>query len=163
MSAAHRAYVGLGSNLQDPVLQVRAGLSALAALADTTLDACSSLYRSDPVGLREQPEFVNAVVRLCTAFAPLALLEALLAIEQRHGRTRTGAKGGPRTLDLDLLLYDGLVLAMPDLQLPHPRLHERAFVLYPLAELQPALVVPGRGRVRELARLCTGQRVQRLS
>lgn len=163
MRAAHRAFVGLGSNLEEPTAQVRAGLTALAAIPDCALERSSGLYRSAPLGFTAQPEFVNAVACLRTALAPEGLLAALLAIERAHGRTRAGPKGGPRTLDLDLLLYDALVCDTADLVLPHPRLHERAFVLYPLGELCPRLVVPGRGRVGELSRTCVGQRVERLS
>ncbi len=161
MRAPHRAFVGLGSNLDGPAAQVRAGLAALASLSHCVLERHSSLYRSAPMGFTAQPEFVNAVACVHTALAAEALLQALLGIEREHGRTRAGPKGGPRTLDLDLLLYDALVCDAPGLVLPHPRLHERAFVLYPLGELCPRLVVPGRGRVGELARVCAGQRVER--
>lgn len=143
-------------------MQVRAGLVAIASLSDTVLECASSLYRSAPLGFTAQPEFLNAAACLRTALEPETLLAALLRIEQSHGRTRAGPKGGPRTLDLDLLLYDGLVCDTAELVLPHPRLHERAFVLYPLGELCPRLVVPGRGRVGELLRICAGQRVERL-
>jgi 2-amino-4-hydroxy-6-hydroxymethyldihydropteridine diphosphokinase len=158
----HRAYVALGSNLQDPVAMVCAGINALADLPDTHVERCSGLYRSAPVGVTAQPDFINAVCRLLTDLQPQALMGQLLSIEARHGRVREGPKWGPRTLDLDLLLYDELVLATPALVLPHPGLHERAFVLYPLAEIEPALFVPGRGRVAELAAACPPARVQRL-
>lgn len=156
------AYVGLGANLDDPVARVRAGMNALAALPATRLLRCSALYRTAPVGLQAQPDFVNAVCALETALEPRALVHALLDIERQHGRVRVGVKGGPRVLDLDLLLYGEITLAAPEATVPHPRLHERAFVLVPLVEIAPDLVVPGRGPVRELLAACAGQRVERL-
>ncbi len=161
-SFQHRAYVALGSNLQDPVVMVCAGIAALADLPATRLNGRSSLYRSAPMGGMAQPDFINAVCRLMTDLDPQTLLGHLLAIEARHGRVREGPKWGPRTLDLDLLLYDELVLTLPTLVLPHPGLHERAFVLYPLVEIEPALFVPGHGRVAQLAAACPPARVQRL-
>jgi 2-amino-4-hydroxy-6-hydroxymethyldihydropteridine diphosphokinase len=161
-SFKHRAYVALGSNLQDPVAMVCAGMDALADLPATHLDGCSSLYHSAPVGMTAQPDFINAVCRLLTDLGPHALLRHLLAIETQHGRVREGPKWGPRTLDLDLLLYDEIALTTPTLVLPHPGLHERAFVLYPLVELDPGLFVPGHGRVAQLATECPPTRVQRL-
>ena len=158
----HRAYVALGSNLQDPVAMVCAGIDGLARLPDTHLDRRSSLYRSAPVGMTAQPDFINAVCRLVTDLDPHALLGHLLAIEAQHGRVREGPKWGPRTLDLDLLLYDEIVITTPALVLPHPGLHERAFVLYPLAEIEPGLFVPGRGQVAQLAATCPPTCVQRV-
>lgn len=156
-------YVGLGANLADPVAQVRAGMTALGRLPDTRLERCSSLYRSAPVGVTDQPDFINAVCRLRTRLAPEALMQRLFGIERDAGRERRGGEpGGPRTLDLDLLLYDQRALRTPELTLPHPRLHERAFVLYPLIELAPELVIPGHGRAADLLAACTGQRVERL-
>jgi 2-amino-4-hydroxy-6-hydroxymethyldihydropteridine diphosphokinase len=150
---AHRspvtAYVALGSNLEDPVSQVRAGLRALAALPRTRLIAASSLYRNPPAGYRDQPDFVNAVAQIETHLAPRALLDALLAIERSHGRLRD-FPNAPRTLDLDILIYGEKVVCETGLTIPHPRMLERAFVLVPLAEIAPAAVVPGRGCVAEL-------------
>ncbi|MEO7148986.1 MAG: 2-amino-4-hydroxy-6-hydroxymethyldihydropteridine diphosphokinase [Rhodanobacteraceae bacterium] len=145
-----RAYIALGSNLGDPCAQIERGFVALSTLPCTQLGARSRLYRSVPWGVVDQPEFVNAAVALDTALTPRDLLDALLAIERAAGRTRDGARWGPRTLDLDLLLYGDQVLHAPGLEIPHPRLHERAFVLAPLAEIAPDLEVPGRGRVAEL-------------
>ncbi len=156
------AYVGLGANLGDPSAQVRAGIAALAELPATRLLRCSALYRTAPVGLQAQPDFINAVCALETALDPHALMRALLDIERRHGRVRAGDKGGPRVLDLDLLLYGEIILAAPDVTVPHPRLHERAFVLVPLVEIAPDLVVPGRGPVKRLLAACVGQWVERL-
>ncbi len=157
-----RAYIGLGSNLDDPVAQIRSGVAALARMAETRVEACSSLYHSAPVGRQDQPDFVNAVCRVRTGLAPAALMHDLLEIESQHGRERRGEKGGPRTLDLDLLLYGGEAIQSAALTVPHPRLHERAFVLYPLSELEPDLVIPGHGSLRELLAGCTGQRVQKM-
>jgi 2-amino-4-hydroxy-6-hydroxymethyldihydropteridine diphosphokinase len=157
-----RAYIGLGSNLDDPATQIRAGMAALARLAETRVEVCSSLYHSAPVGRQDQPDFVNAVCRVRTGLAPAALMHDLLEIESRHGRERQGDKGGPRTLDLDLLLYGNETIHSAALTVPHPRLHERAFVLYPLSELEPDLVIPGHGSLRELLAGCTGQRVHKM-
>ena len=157
-----RAYIGLGSNLADPVSQVRSGFTALARITQSHVEACSSLYRTAPVGRQDQPDFINAVCRLRTTLAPAVLMQTLLEIEQIHGRVREGERGGPRTLDLDLLLYGGETIQTAVLTVPHPRLHERAFVLYPLFELEPALLVPGHGTVRQLLEDCSGQPVQKL-
>lgn len=143
------AYVALGSNLDDPQHQLQAGFAALAALPQTQLAARSSLYRSAPVGYAAQPDFVNAVAALRTRLGARALLDALLAIERLHGRVRE-APNGPRTLDLDLVLYGEQVVHEPGLTVPHPRMLTRAFVLAPLAEIAPEALVPGHGRVRAL-------------
>ena len=150
----HPAYVGLGSNLEDPPAQVRGAIAELAGIAHTRVVATSRLYRSKPLGPPDQPDYVNAVAGVLTQLAPEALLEAMQAIERRHGRDRSGPKWGPRTLDLDLLLYGGRVQTGDALVLPHPHLHERAFVVVPLAEIAPAVVVPGHGRVELLAARC---------
>ena len=174
-----RAYVALGSNLDDPAAQVRAGAQALGKLPGTRLVCCSSLYRTAPVGITDQPDFINAVCAADTSLPANALMQALLDIERAHGRQRdiptamdggsagnAGAvfrPGGPRTLDLDLLLYGELVCHEPGLTLPHPRLHERAFVLYPLSEIAPGLSIPGRGQVEILRAGCAGQAIERLA
>ena len=138
------AFIALGANLGDPAATVNAAFAALAGLPQSMLTARSALYRTAPVGILDQPEFVNAAARITTQLAPEALLDELLAIEQRFGRIRA-ERNGPRTLDLDILLYDDLVIDTPRLTLPHPRLHLRAFVLYPLADVAPHLALPGRG------------------
>jgi len=130
------AYVGMGSNLDGPQRQVTQAFSELDAIPRTRLVKRSSLYRSEPIGHAAQPEFVNAVAAIDTSLAPEGLLGELQAIEARHGRRR-GLPNAPRTLDLDLLLYEDRVVASPRLTLPHPRMHERAFVLRPLADLAP--------------------------
>lgn len=160
--AGHRAYIGLGSNLEQPQQQVCAAMSALGELPDTRLLARSSLYHSAPVGYADQPDFINAVALIETALAPQALLQGLLALEQQFGRVRTFLNA-PRTLDLDILLYDDLVIADTNLVVPHPRMHERAFVLLPLAELAAGLQIPGKGSVSEWLHRCGDQSVQRLN
>ena len=143
------AHVALGSNLDDPKTQVERGFDALARLPHTTLQARSRLYRTKPWGVLDQPDFVNAVASLETALAPLDLLGALFAIEARAGRVRS-VRYGPRVLDLDVLLYGDSAVHESGLEIPHPRLHERPFVLLPLADLAPDLEVPGYGRVADL-------------
>lgn len=143
------AWVGLGANLGDAPGHVAAACEELACVPDSRLLARSRLYRSAPVGPQPQPEYVNAVAAIATALAPTELLAELQAIEARHGRVR-GPRWGPRTLDLDLLLYDDAVIATPELTVPHPRIAERAFVLVPLAEIAPGLEVPGAGAVAKL-------------
>jgi 2-amino-4-hydroxy-6-hydroxymethyldihydropteridine diphosphokinase len=157
----HRAYVALGANLGDPQRTVRAALDALARLPKSTLLSSSSLYRTAPVGLAGQPDFINAVAALETGLPADDLLEALFAIEREFGRVRK-AKNGPRTLDLDLLLYDALTVDTPHLHLPHPRLHLRAFVIVPLAEIAPDCVLPGRGSVAAWLPAVANQGIARL-
>ena len=140
------AYVALGANLGDPAATILAAFAALANLQESRVVHSSSLYHTAPVGITEQPEFVNAVAELETTLAPEALLDALFDIEERFGRIRA-EKNGPRTLDLDLLLFNDQLIELPRLSLPHPRLHLRAFVLQPLAEIAPNLSIPGRGTV----------------
>ncbi len=135
-------YVALGSNQGDPVAQLRAACQAMNELTDSQLLACSSLYRSAPMGPQDQPSYVNAVVALQTSLEPEALLDQLQRIEQEHGRVRKAERWGPRTLDLDILLYDKQVINSPRLQIPHYHMHARAFVLYPLAEIAPQLQMP---------------------
>jgi 2-amino-4-hydroxy-6-hydroxymethyldihydropteridine diphosphokinase len=156
------AYVGLGANVGDPRAQLRTGASALTALPHTRLVACSSFYRSAPIGVAEQPDFINAVCAVDTALPAIELMRHLLEIEARLGRVRGSNRGEPRPLDLDLLLYGSETVTTPELTLPHPRLHERAFVLLPLAEIAPGIEIPGRGPLAQLLRACAGQRVQRL-
>lgn len=146
------AYVALGSNLGHPRQQVLEAMDTLARLPDTRVLRRSSLYRTPPWGVLEQPAFVNAAVQLDTALAPHALLDALLSIEQQAGRVRA-ERNGPRTLDLDLLHVDGVQLDDARLALPHPRMAERAFVLLPLHDLAPDLLLPGGTVARLLAGL----------
>ena len=150
-------YVGIGSNLADPVRQVSAALRELDVLPHTRLVKQSSLYRSAPVGHDEQPDYVNAVAQLETALPAERLLAELHEIEARHGRTRS-FPNSPRTLDLDLLLYGDAVLALSALTVPHPRMHERAFVLKPLLEIAPQL----RARYQASLDASAGQRVEKM-
>jgi 2-amino-4-hydroxy-6-hydroxymethyldihydropteridine diphosphokinase len=155
-----KAFDGLGANLGEPEAQVRQAIRALGGIPATRVLAASSLYGSAPVGVGEQPDFVNAVASVETGLSPRALLGELLAIEARFGRQRE-FPGAPRTLDLDLLLFGDRVIAEPGLVVPHPRMHERAFVLAPLAEIAPDAVVPGKGRAAELLRRCKDQRIEK--
>lgn len=155
------AYVALGSNLEDPQRQLRSGLESLAALPATRLLRASSFYRSAPVGYADQPDFVNAVAAIETGLSPRELLDALLAVERRHGRVRE-FPNAPRTLDLDIVAYGDRTIDEPGLAVPHPRMHERAFVMVPLAEIAPDAAIPGRGSVRELAARVDAASVTRL-
>ena len=145
-----RAYVGLGANLGDREATLLAAVDALAAEEGIDVVAVSTLRETEPVGVGEQPPFLNGAVALDTTLAPRDLLARLLAVEQRFGRVRVPGERAPRTLDLDLLLYGDERIEEPGLSVPHPRLHERRFVLEPLFELAPSLVVPGRGGVESL-------------
>lgn len=160
MTLRERAFVGLGANLGDACGTLRQALDELARCPRTSLSARSSLYRSAPVDA-DGPDYVNAVASIRTGLSPHELLAALQAIEARHGRERP-YRHAPRTLDLDLLIYGERCVDESALVLPHPRLHQRAFVLVPLAEIAPELVVPGRGRVSELLRALVHQPLERV-
>lgn len=147
------AYIGLGSNLAEPVSQIRQACEALKRLPQSQLLACSSLYSSPPMGPPDQPDYINAVAALETALAPHVLLTELQGVEQAQGRTRE-IRWGARTLDLDLLLYGEQTIKDKLLTVPHPGLPERAFVLYPLQEIAPGLVIPGQGPLAELVAGC---------
>lgn len=148
------ACVGLGSNLDEPITHINCALKELATMPATHLLAHSGLYHSAPLGPAGQPNYINAVAALNTGLTAHRLLEQLLAIEDRHGRIRGAARWGPRTLDLDLLLYGAEQYADDRLTVPHPHLHQRGFVLYPLHDIAPDMAVPGRGSVRELLKHC---------
>jgi 2-amino-4-hydroxy-6-hydroxymethyldihydropteridine diphosphokinase len=152
-------YIGLGSNLQNPLQQVTSAVAELAQSAHCELLGCSGWYRSTALGTAEQPDYVNGVACLQTHLAPLALLDLLQLIEAQHGRVR-GEHWGPRTLDLDLLLYDNLQLDLPRLQIPHPHLQERNFVLYPLFELAPQLTLPCGTTLASLLARCPTEGLQ---
>ena len=158
----HIAFVALGSNLDNPKSHVLQGFSALAALPKTQLLARSSLYGSAPVGYLNQPDFVNAVAKISTALTPQNLLKALLEIEHQNGRERT-FQNAPRTLDLDVLLYDDVILHEHGLTIPHPQMHKRAFVLQPLIEIEPRCVIPGVGEASIAAQACLDQALQRIN
>lgn len=159
-----RAWIGLGANLGDAAVAIARAVSAIGALPGTRLLRVSSLYRSAPLAA-QGPDFLNAVAEVDTDLAPSALLDRLLAIEAGEGRQRP-YRNAPRTLDLDLLLAvdasGPLCVDTPSLTLPHPRMHLRAFVLAPLAEIEPALEVPGHGPVADLLAGCAGQRIERV-
>ncbi|MDO8419649.1 MAG: 2-amino-4-hydroxy-6-hydroxymethyldihydropteridine diphosphokinase [Rubrivivax sp.] len=155
-----RVFVGLGANLGDPRATLTQGLAALSALPHTRLVAASPLYRSGPVEA-QGPDFVNAVAELSTTLTPRELLVALQGIEQAHGRQRP-YRHAPRTLDLDLLLYGQRVIDAPGLAVPHPRLHERAFVLRPLADLAPGLLHPQLGPLDAFLERVADQPIQPL-
>jgi 2-amino-4-hydroxy-6-hydroxymethyldihydropteridine diphosphokinase len=155
------AFVGLGANLGEPQRQVQQAFRELDAIAHTRVVRTSSLYRSEPLGFADQPRFVNAVAQIETGLPAGRLLAELQAVEARHGRSRSFANA-PRTLDLDLLLFGNLVIDTASLQVPHPRMHERAFVLLPLLEIAPDVAIPGQGPARLLLEKCTNQGVEKL-
>lgn len=162
MSVPVLAHVGLGSNLDDPRRQIEQALGALERLSDTRLLRSSSLYVSAPMGPADQPDYLNAVAALETSLAPLELLDALQAIEHRQGRVR-GRHWGPRTIDLDLLLYGGQQIDLPRLQVPHPGMAQRAFVLAPLVEIAGDIDIPGQGRASALLAACNDPSLRQLA
>jgi 2-amino-4-hydroxy-6-hydroxymethyldihydropteridine diphosphokinase len=147
------AYIGLGSNLENPLQQIKTAINDLQSLADITIVSVSSLYQSPPMGPADQPDYINAVLSLETMLPPHQLLDALQSVEQLHGRVRK-RHWGERTLDLDILLYGDQILDDERLKIPHPGLPERAFVLYPLAEIAPEVEIPGIGALQEILPLC---------
>ncbi|MGI9229356.1 MAG: 2-amino-4-hydroxy-6-hydroxymethyldihydropteridine diphosphokinase [Gammaproteobacteria bacterium] len=155
-------YVGLGSNLGDPIQHIKSALVDLQALPQTRLQRYSSLYRSEPVGPVAQADFINAVALLDSQLSPDSLLAGLQQIEDQHQRVRTGERWGPRTLDLDLLLYDELQIAKRHLSVPHKEIPGRAFVLVPLLELDAELDIPGQGRAATLLQALDQTVVSRL-
>ncbi|HJV27213.1 MAG TPA: 2-amino-4-hydroxy-6-hydroxymethyldihydropteridine diphosphokinase [Aromatoleum sp.] len=157
-----RAHIALGANLGDPVAALETAFAALGSLPDTRLVARSSVYRTAPVGVAGQPDYFNAVAAIDTELPATVLLDALLELERRQGRTREYHLA-PRTLDLDLLLYGDECIDEPDLVVPHPRMHLRAFTLVPLAEIAPDLVIPGRGPIADLLPTVADQAIERLA
>ena len=155
------AYVGIGSNLEEPKSQVRLAFEELARIPGTDVVKRSSLYRSAPVGYADQPDFVNAVAQIETSLPASRLLTELKEIEARHGRRRS-FKNAPRTLDLDILLYGEVTMSLAHLTLPHPRMHERAFVLKPLYEVAPHASIPGVGTVRDCLEKTKDQEAERI-
>jgi 2-amino-4-hydroxy-6-hydroxymethyldihydropteridine diphosphokinase len=162
MGQAVRAYIGLGSNLDNPRRHVRSAITQLAALPYTHLTVQSSLYRSEPMGPADQPDYINAVAAIDTLLTPYALLDALLGIERLHGRVRSATRWGPRTLDLDILIYGDRVIDDVRLTVPHPGIAQRAFVLHPLAEIAPEIEVPNKGPIRALMEACPTAGLQKL-
>ena len=147
---AEKAYIGLGSNLQDPESQIRRALLTLQGLPGVELLKSSSLYQSQPMGPPDQPDFVNAVAKVSTVLDPAGLLAALQRIEHSHQRVRKPQRWGPRTLDLDILLYGDLKIDTKRLRIPHPGMSEREFVLIPLQEIEKDLIIPGQGSLSEM-------------
>lgn len=156
------AYIGIGSNLEDPRAQVLRAFDELGHLPDTRLTARSSLYRTAPIGHAAQPDFINAVAALDTQLPAEALLRELQAVEARHHRARS-FPNAPRTLDLDLLLYGDARIDQPGLSVPHPRMHERAFVLQPLIEIAPRARIPQRGAASRCLAASADQKVERIA
>lgn len=157
------AYVAVGSNLNDPRSRVEEAFERLGRLRETRLVVRSPLYRSRPMGPQDQPDFVNAVAGLVTSLAARELLAELQAIEQAMGRVPPAVRWGPRVIDLDLLVHGSTTSTEPGLSLPHPGIHERNFVLYPLAAIAPELHIPGHGRVADLARNVGAAGLEQLS
>lgn len=158
----HIAYIGLGSNLESPILQIHQAIAHLDQLPETCILKQSSLYRSAPIDAPNQPDYINAVVKLKTLLLPQELLRHLLTIEENSGRIRTYLNA-PRILDLDLLLYDDLQYREKNLMVPHPRMHQRAFVLQPLVEIESNCTIPGIGLASELLNQCNQQILERLA
>src|SRR3989304_5820334 len=156
------AWIGLGSNLADPKAQVRSGIDALSHLAESVIQAQSSLYRSAPLGNLAQPDYINAVVCLEPGLPPRELLHSLQAIEAAHGRDRSSGRWGPRTLDLDLLIYGDTQIKSDLLTIPHPGIPQRNFVLCPLLEIDSNMRIPGLGPARELIGRVGMQGIERL-
>lgn len=148
-----RVFIGLGSNLENPSEQIKTAVKDMELMPNTKLVACSSLYKSPPMGPQDQPDYINAVIELQTELAPHQLLDCLQKIEQQHGRIRK-RHWGERTLDLDILVYGQQVLKDERLTVPHPGVAERAFVIYPLAEIDKQLMIPGFGQTQQLTEQC---------
>ncbi len=155
-------YIGLGSNLEDPALQIKSARTAIDAIAGVKELAFSSLYHSPPMGPQDQPDYVNAVMCIETSLPPIELLRCLQHIENDQGRVRKAERWGARTLDLDVLVYGDQIIELPDLTVPHVGIAERAFVLYPLYEIAPQLLVPGKGKIADLLAKCPMTGLKRL-
>jgi 2-amino-4-hydroxy-6-hydroxymethyldihydropteridine diphosphokinase len=155
-------YIGLGSNLENPSLQIKSARIAITQIDHVQELAFSSLYHSAPMGPQDQPDYVNAVMSVTTDLPSIELLRCLQCIENDQGRVRKDQRWGARTLDLDMLLYGDRVIELPDLIVPHPGLTERAFVLYPLYEIAPQLLVPGKGNIRDLIARCPMDGLKRI-
>jgi 2-amino-4-hydroxy-6-hydroxymethyldihydropteridine diphosphokinase len=163
LSEATLVYLGLGSNLAEPVEQVKSARQAILGITGINEVGCSSLYRSLPMGPQDQPDYINAVMAIMTTLSPQPLLQHLQAIEKAQGRERKGLRWGARTLDLDILLYGDQFIDLPELVVPHSGIAERPFVLIPLSEIAPHLIIPGKGSVTELLANCSLLGLQRLN
>ena len=157
-----RAYIGIGSNLDNPVAQVLEAVEELEMIPDTILAARSSLYSGRPMGPEEQPDYVNAVVSLDTLLSAEELHQALISIEDLQGRSRDGEKWGPRIIDLDLLLYGNSTIDTDTLTVPHPGMHERDFVIVPLEEIAGNVKIPGQGYLYSLINKCKSHSLKKL-
>ena len=155
-------YIGLGSNLAEPVAQIKAARQAIKQLDAVQELVFSSLYRSSPMGPQDQPDYVNAVMGITTSLSAITLLRRLQAIEHKQGRVRKGERWGARTLDLDILLYADQQIKTPDLTVPHIGISERSFVLYPLQEIAPDIDIPGCGNITELIANCPVEGLERI-
>ncbi len=144
------AFIGLGSNLDNPLAQLKSAVKAMEKIDGFDVKKLSNFYSSKPIGPQDQPDYVNAVARIETSLEPLELLDELQAIELQHGRVRGGVRWGARTLDLDILIYADDVINQARLKLPHPEIQNRAFVLYPLSEIEPDIVIPEIGAIETL-------------
>jgi 2-amino-4-hydroxy-6-hydroxymethyldihydropteridine diphosphokinase len=162
MTESVPVYIGIGSNMDSPLEQVKRAMLELDALPDTRCIRQSACYRSAPMGPRDQPDYINAVVVLETGLLPMALLHELHKLEQAHGRVRNDSHWGPRPLDLDILLYADEVIDNPDLHIPHPGILQRNFVLFPLYEVAPEIIIPGAGRLADIIRQCSDNGLVRL-
>lgn len=157
-----KAWLGLGSNLQQPVAQLNEALYRLGETAGVEVLQISSFYQTPPWGDEQQDDFINAVVQIETSLDPIPLLHVLQSIEDLMGRQRSERRWGPRLIDIDLLLYADVQYQSEELELPHPRMHERAFVLVPLSELEKTLIIPGRGAIENLLQKTDASRICRL-
>lgn len=156
------AYIALGSNLASPISQIKSARGAIAATDGISELAFSSLYHSPPMGPQDQPDYINAVMACATELSPIVLLHCLQSIEKAYGRIRKNERWGARTLDLDILLYADQIIDLPELTVPHDGLCERSFVLYPLYEIAPQLVIPGKGKIADLIAHCPLAGLKRL-
>lgn len=161
MTVPQKAFLGLGSNLEDPQRQILTAFERLAATPGISLVCRSSLYRTAPIGYADQPDFINAVAEVLTTLSAQDLLAAALGLEKSHGRVRE-FQNAPRTLDVDVLLYGDRQMECPVLTVPHPRAHTRAFVLKPLLEIAPHCIIPGLGPARDFLAACADQGIQRI-
>lgn len=155
-------YIGIGSNLDNPLQHVQQAIAELQQLPQSNYIATSALYRTAPMGPADQPDYINAVSAIQTTLTPIQLLDSLQAIEHHHGRIRQGSRWGPRTLDLDVLLYGEKTINDSRLIVPHPGLHQRSFVLYPLQDIDPDLVIPGQGPLTSLIEQCPYSALERV-
>ncbi len=162
MNRTNKAYIGIGSNLSDPLTQVERAFDRIDAITDSTIISKSSVYVTSPVGFTDQADFINAVCIVATKLQPMELFSELQQIEREQGRVKDALRNRPRIIDLDLLLYETIVMSDENLTLPHPRMHERRFVLEPIAEIDPSVKIPGYGNVLNLLLNLQNQKVEKV-